>query len=434
MSNRKAFILVVSLFFMWGFITVIVDAFIPRLKDVFELSYLQAGLVQFAWFTAYGLLGIPGGLLIKKIGYQKGIIVALSICALGCLLFWPAAHFRVFGFFLSALFVLAGGITVLQVAANPYIAVLGEARLASSRLNLAQAINSFGTTIAPIFAATYLLSDTILSQDEQIALSETNLEAYRMAEAGAVKGPFLALAAVFGIIALFFLIQRLPKIINPESKGSYVEVFQNTKLKVGALLIFLYVGTEVAIGSFIVNYGLSIDIHEVIKSSPQLNKLSYFAASIKGMTLDQMNPKAIIGALVTLYWGGAMIGRFIGSYLTAKFPPHRILAMFAVIAALLVLQTISSFGIKSFLFLLAIGFFNSIMFPTIFTLAIDDLGEQKPQGSGILVTAICGGAFIPPAVGAIADVTSFPVAFILPLICYVIIAGLANHYLGQASN
>ena len=201
---------------MWGFITVIVDAFIPRLKDVFELSYLQAGLVQFAWFTAYGLLGIPGGLLIKKIGYQKGIIVALSICALGCLLFWPAAHFRVFGFFLSALFVLAGGITVLQVAANPYIAVLGEARLASSRLNLAQAINSFGTTIAPIFAATYLLSDTILSQDEQKALSETKLEAYRMAEAGAVKGPFLALAAVFGIIALFFLIQRLPKIINPE--------------------------------------------------------------------------------------------------------------------------------------------------------------------------------------------------------------------------
>ena len=272
MSNRNAFILVVSLFFMWGFITVIVDAFIPRLKDVFELSYLQAGLVQFAWFTAYGLLGIPGGLLIKKIGYQKGIIVALSICALGCLLFWPAAHFRVFGFFLSALFVLAGGITVLQVAANPYIAVLGEARLASSRLNLAQAINSFGTTIAPIFAATYLLSDTILSQDEQKALSETKLEAYRVAEAGAVKGPFLALAAVFGIIALFFLIQRLQ---NHQSKqGSYAEVFQNTKLKIGALLIFLYVGTEVAIGSFIVNYGLSIDIHEVIKSSPQLNKLT----------------------------------------------------------------------------------------------------------------------------------------------------------------
>ena len=434
MSNRNAFILVVSLFFMWGFITVIVDAFIPRLKEVFELDYLQAGLVQFAWFTAYGLLGIPGGLLIKKIGYQKGIIVALSICAVGCLLFWPAAHFRVFGFFLSALFVLAGGITVLQVAANPYIAVLGEARLASSRLNLAQAINSFGTTIAPIFAATYLLSDTILSQDEQKALSETKLEAYRMAEASAVKGPFLALAAVFGIIALFFLIQRLPKIINPESKGSYAEVFQNTKLKVGALLIFLYVGTEVAIGSFIVNYGLSLEIDSAIVASPLLNKLSLFAASLSGKTLTEMDPKAIIGALVTLYWGGAMIGRFIGSYLTAQFSPHKILAIFAAIAAVLVAATISASGITSILFLLSIGLFNSIMFPTIFTLAIDDLGDQKPQGSGILVTAICGGAFIPPAVGGIADATSFPVAFVLPLVCYLIIGGLAFRFLGQVTN
>ena len=434
MSNRNAFILVVSLFFMWGFITVIVDAFIPRLKEVFELDYLQAGLVQFAWFTAYGLLGIPGGLLIKKIGYQKGIIVALSICAFGCLLFWPAAHFRVFGFFLSALFILAGGITVLQVAANPYIAVLGEARLASSRLNLAQAINSFGTTIAPIFAATYLLSDAILSQDEQKALSEAKLEAYRMAEASAVKGPFLVLAAVFGIIALFFLIQRLPKIINPESKGSYAEVFQNTKLKVGTLLIFLYVGTEVAIGSFIVNYGLSLEIDSAIVASPLLNKLSLFAASLSGKTLTEIDPKAIIGALVTLYWGGAMIGRFIGSYLTAQFPPHRILALFAATAAVLVAATISASGITSILFLLSIGLFNSIMFPTIFTLAIDDLGDQKPQGSGILVTAICGGAFIPPAVGGIADAASFPVAFVLPLVCYIIIGALAFRFLGQSMN
>ena len=182
------------------------------------------------------------------------------------------------------------------------------------------------------------------------------------------------------------------------------------------------------------NYGLSLEIDSAIAASPLLNKLSLFAASLSGKTLTELDPKAIIGALVTLYWGGAMIGRVIGSYLTAQFPPHRILAIFASIAAILVAATISASGITSILFLLSIGLFNSIMFPTIFTLAIDDLGDQKPQGSGILVTAICGGAFIPPAVGAIADVTSFLVAFILPLICYMIIAGLANHYLGQASN
>ena len=418
---------------MWGFITVIVDAFIPRLKEVFELDYLQAGLVQFVVHRLWSV-GYSGRSIDQKNWLSKRDYCSLEHLCHGMSSFWPAAHFRVFGFFLSALFVLAGGIPSyksLQTLISPYLEKLA---LASSRLNLAQAINSFGTTIAPIFAATYLLSDTILSQDEQQALIEAKLEAYRMAEAGAVKGPFIALAAVFGIIALFFLIQRLPKIINPESKGSYVEVFQNTKLKVGALLIFLYVGTEVAIGSFIVNYGLSLEIDSAIVASPLLNKLSLFAASLSGKTLTEMDPKAIIGALVTLYWGGAMIGRFIGSYLTAQFPPHRILALFAAIAAVLVAATISASGITSILFLLSIGLFNSIMFPTIFTLAIDDLGEQKPQGSGILVTAICGGAFIPPAVGGIADAASFPVAFVLPLVCYLIIGGFAFRFLGQSTN
>ncbi len=253
MSNgqrfRGAFITVTSLFFMWGFITVMVDALIPRLKDVFELTYLQAGMVQFAWFTAYGVMSIPGGRMIKRMGYKNGILAGLTLAAIGCLIFYPAASTRLFALFLLALFVVASGITILQVAANPYIAVLGPEEGASSRLNLAQAFNSLGTTIAPVISATYLLSDTVMTGEAQAAMSSDALEAYRIAEAGAVQVPFVMLALAFLVLAAIIWKIALPRILEESSSStrSLREVFSNRRLRGGALGIFVYVGAEVGV-------------------------------------------------------------------------------------------------------------------------------------------------------------------------------------------
>ena len=428
-SLRGAFVAVTSLFFMWGFITVLVDALIPRLKDVFELTFLQAGLVQFAWFAAYGLLSIPGGNLISKIGYQRGILVGLATAGLGCLLFYPAAATRLYPLFLLALFVVAGGITVLQVAANPYISVLGPEASASARLNLSQAFNSFGTTIAPVVAASFLLGDQILSGEAIDALAEAERQSYFVAEAAAVQVPFVLLALAFFLLAGVVGVIKLPKILghqDEENRTSYAQVFQNRKLRFGALAIFVYVGAEVALGSYMVSYGLSLDILEDIQSSEVLGAMAGVAAFIKGIDVSGLDAKGVLGALLTFYWGGAMLGRFAGSGLMGWVSPSRLLAAAGLCAVVLIGVSISWSGVPALLSLLGVGFFNSIMFPTIFTLAIEDLGEGKPQGSGLLCTAIVGGAFIPPAVGALVDGASFEVAFLLPLVCYVYIAWYAG--------
>ena len=428
-SLRGAFVAVTSLFFMWGFITVLVDALIPRLKDVFELTFLQAGLVQFAWFGAYGLLSIPGGNLISKIGYQRGILVGLATAGLGCLLFYPAAATRMYPLFLLALFVVAGGITVLQVAANPYISVLGPEASASARLNLSQAFNSFGTTIAPVVAASFLLGDQILSGEAIDALAEAERQTYFVAEAAAVQVPFVLLALAFFLLAGVVGVIKLPQILghqDEENRTSYAQVFRNRKLRFGTLAIFVYVGAEVALGSYMVSYGLSLDILEDIQSSEVLGAMAGVAAFIKGIDVSGLDAKGMLGALLTFYWGGAMLGRFAGSGLMGWVSPSRLLAGAGLCAVVLIGVSISWSGVPALLSLLGVGFFNSIMFPTIFTLAIEDLGEGKPQGSGLLCTAIVGGAFIPPAVGALVDGASFEVAFLLPLVCYVYIAWYAG--------
>ena len=426
---RGAFVAVTSLFFMWGFITVLVDALIPRLKDVFELTFLQAGLVQFAWFAAYGLLSIPGGNLISKIGYQRGILVGLATAGLGCLLFYPAAATRMYPLFLMALFVVAGGITVLQVAANPYISVLGPEESASARLNLSQAFNSFGTTIAPVVAASFLLGDQILNGEAIDALADVERQAYFAAEASAVQVPFVLLALAFFLLAGVVGVIKLPKILGHQDDGnrtSYAQVFQNRKLRFGTLAIFVYVGAEVALGSYMVSYGLSLDILEDIQSSEVLHAMAGVAAFIKGIDVSGLDAKGVLGALLTFYWGGAMLGRFAGSGLMGWVSPSRLLTAAGLCAVVLIGVSISLSGVPALLSLLGVGFFNSIMFPTIFTLAIEDLGEGKPQGSGLLCTAIVGGAFIPPAVGALVDGASFEVAFLLPMICYAYIAWFAG--------
>ena len=419
-SYRPAFIVVTSLFFMWGFITVLVDALIPRLRAVFELSYFEAGLVQFAFFTAYAVVSIPGGLLIARIGYKKGVVVGLITMGAGCLLFYPAAELRIFGIFLMALFILAAGITTLQVAANPYVAALGPSRTASSRLNLAQAFNSLGTTIAPLVSAAFILSASVMSAAQIAALPEAERTAYYAAEASAVQGPFLVLAGVLLALAVVFALFNLPKILETDehAHGSYRQAIRRPHLLLGALGIFVYVGAEVAIGSYLVNYFLALDIEALVQGRPVMR---WLAETFAGADLSALNPERLAGTFVFFYWGGAMVGRFIGAGLLQTIRPGRLLAVYGCVAVGLLALTMASSGLAAMWTVLAIGLFNSIMFPTIFTLAIDGLGEHTAQGSGILCTAIVGGAVIPPLYGALADQVGLQAAFVLPILCYLYI-------------
>jgi len=413
-SYAKAFYLLTSLFFMWGLITVLVDFLIPRLKDIFELSYTQAILVQLAFFIAYGLISIPAGRLLYKIGYKKGIILGLSIMTFGCLMFVLAASIRIFPIFLIGYFVLASGMTILQVAANPYVTVLGDEKTASSRLNLAQAFNSLGTTIAPILGSVLILSDNIKTSDEIKLLDTSAKELYYTSEASAVKFPFLYLALSIGVLAIIVLMVKLPKLISSSSQSNYGKALMDRKLSLGAIGIFLYVGAEVAIGSFLVNYFMDMNLAEVILEN---NFMSSIAALFHA-DLSAIDGKAIVGTFVVFYWGGAMIGRFVGAYLTSVYKPNKVLSLFALIAILLVSITMFTSGLVALWSVLAVGLCNSIMFPTIFSIAIEDLGDLKPQGSGVLCTAISGGAIIPFLFGFMTDMHGFKMAFTVVLICY----------------
>jgi FHS family L-fucose permease-like MFS transporter len=415
-NYSRSLVVVTSLFFFWGFITVLVDSLIPRLKEIFELTYFQAGLVQFAFFMAYGLLSIPAGFILARIGYKRGILLGLATMGVGCLLFWPAANMRVFGIFLLGYFVLAGGMTILQVAANPYVSVLGDPRKASSRLNLSQAFNSLGTTIAPAIGAMFILSDNILTSDEITNLTAAKQLNYLAAEAAAVQMPFVILAASLLLLAGFVGMVKLPQILDTEHAGSYRQALKNSKLARGAIGIFLYVGAEVAIGSYLVNYFLDMNLAEAIKNSGSLSRISSYILNTSD--LNSIDAKGIVGAFVIFYWGGAMVGRFVGAYLTSVLSPVRVLSGFAAGAVLMILISMNTSGLIAMLSILAVGLFNSIMFPTIFTIAIESLGDLKPQGSGILCTAIAGGAFIPPLYGYFTDMAGFKMAFVLLLICY----------------
>ena len=417
-SYKKAFILLTSLFFMWGLLTVLVDSLIPRLKEIFELTYFQAGLVQFAFFIAYGLVSIPAGSILHKIGYKNGIIVGLGVMALGCLLFYPAAAFRIFPLFMLGYFILASGMTVLQVAANPYVTVLGDEKTASSRLNLSQAFNSLGTAIAPALGAIFILSDNIKSSDEILNLDEVSKEIYYTSEASAVQVPFVVLAIALALLAIFVKFVNLPQILNRTLNNSYLEVLKHKRLKHGVIAIFLYVGAEVAIGSYLVNYFLDMNLVEVIRQNEFMNSVASF---VHNTNLKMVDNKGVVASFVIFYWSGAMFGRFLGSYLTKVFQPQKILGIFAFLAIVSIGFSVLTSGLMSMWFILVVGLFNSIMFPTIFSLAIDGLGDLKPYGSGLLCTAIAGGAFIPPLFGLFADYVGFKVAFILIIICYLYI-------------
>ncbi|NWF89893.1 MAG: sugar MFS transporter [Ignavibacteriaceae bacterium] len=467
-----ALIVLTSLFFMWGFITCLNDILIPHLKAVFDLNYTQVMLIQFTFFTAYAIVSLPSGMLVEKIGYKTGIIIGLFTVALGTVLFYPAAGYRSYGIFLFALFVLAAGITLLQVAANPYVAILGKPETAPSRLILSQAFNSLGTTIAPIFGSILILSVAVKGADELAKMTMTEVEAYKLAEASSVQTPYLMLTGMLVLIAIIISLFKLPK-IEAASQGSgdgegknydhhHHSAWGYKHLVLGAVAIFVYVGGEVSIGSFLVNYFKEL-----------LNM-----------------PEAEAGTYVALYWGGAMIGRFFGSitlsdmkdtkkknmyaalvfvlalvlalYVTKEYQnfasfslsgfgktltflvlvflnyiafnlgkpqPGRTLAILAACAAVLVIVSMLTNGEFAMWSILAVGLFNSIMFPTIFTLAIDGLGKHTGQGSGILCTAIVGGAIIPVIQGIFADSIGIHHAFFLPVLCYLYIAfyGMKGH-------
>ena len=389
---------VMGLFFIFGGITSLNDVIIPKLKELFTLNYTQAMLVQFCFFTAYLVIGIPGAKLVKKIGYMRGAVAGLLTMMVGCLLFIPASQNAVYGLFLFALFVLASGVVIVQVVANPLISLLGKPETSHSRLTFAQAFNSLGTTIFPIAGSVLILGSLATMKAED--LSGAELDAYRTAESQAIVHGYLGIAVALLVVAgaVWLFRNRLQGEKHEASAGlAGLDLLKRPRFGFGALCIFLYVGAEVSIGSLIVSYLMQPGV----------------------MAL----PEQAAGKLIGLYWGGAMIGRFIGSALMRVVSPGKLLAMVAVGAVTLILISTNTTGVFSGYSLLAIGLMNAIMFPTIFSLASEKLGSRAADGSGIINVAIFGGAVVPLATGAIADLTgSLATALLLPALCYAVIA------------
>jgi len=399
-SSRKAALAVVtSLFFMWGFVTVLNDVLVPHLKSIFDLKYAKASLIQSAFFLAYFLFSLPAAKLIDRVGYKRTMVIGVVVMGIGALLFIPAAMVPSYALFLGALMVLAGGITALQVAANPYVAVLGPPETASSRLNLAQAFNSLGTAIAPYLGGYLILSAAPKSMDAVRQMSPVALQAYRVQEASSVKLPYLVIGLaliLLGAAISMFKLPPLPQAEHHEHDGGALQsLWRFRHLVLGVVGIFVYVGAEVSIGSFLINYF----------SQANIGNISELAAA----------------KYVSLYWLGAMIGRFIGSAVLQKVRTGTVLGIAAIVAFALVFTSLVSVGHLAMWSIILVGLFNSVMFPSIFTLGIAELGSLTGDGSGLLIMAIVGGAVIPLGMGFLADHIGLHHAFILPAVCYLYI-------------
>lgn len=394
MASLRVFVF--ALFFIFGGITSLNDVIIPKLKDLFTLSYAQAMLVQSAFFAAYFIVSLPAAAIVRRAGYMRTAVVGLLTMTVGCLLFIPAAASGLFATFLAALFVLAAGITIVQVVANPLISMLGAPATASSRLTFAQAFNSLGTTVFPYVGAIVILGS--LAQVDQATLDAAALAAYRAAESQVVVHTYIGLAIALAVVAVMVWLNRnkLAEHTNPEgSIWSAFDLLKQPRFAFGALCIFLYVGAEVAVGSIIVNYLMQHDV----------------------LGLGQ----EAAGKHVPLYWGGAMVGRFLGAYVLRVCSPGKVLAVAGGIAAVLLAVSATGTGAVSGWSLLAIGLVNSIMFPTIFTLASEGLGERAAEGSGLICMAIVGGAVVPLITGYAADVAGLRMSLAVPAVCYLLI-------------
>jgi FHS family L-fucose permease-like MFS transporter len=385
--------LVIFLFFARGFSTVLIDTLIPKLKSLFELSYAEAMLTQLCFFLGYLVFSLPAANILARIGYIRAIVLGLAIMATGCLIFAPAALFGLYPGFLAALFIMAAGITMLQVVTNPFIAALGPPKSSHSRLTLAQAFNSLGTTVGPLVGAWLILGSARLPSGIQTADAKS---AVRIVDTHGLQLPFLVIAGTLSLVAVIFWIKRTypaPKInVFDTDIISGFRLLKNYRFLLGVISIFVYVGAEVSIGSILVNYLTQTSVLSIAPSRA--------------------------GLLASLYWGGAMCGRFIGSAALRIVPPGIALSFYGTLATLLAVLSSYSTGTTAAVAILAIGLFNSIMFPTIFMLALEEIGDDRPEGSGILCMAIVGGAVVPLITGIVADRRGLAFALLVPAACY----------------
>jgi FHS family L-fucose permease-like MFS transporter len=400
-DNRTAMVAMTALFFMCGFLATLNDILIPHLKLIFDLTYAEVMMTQFSFFSSFLIFAYPFGKLVEKVGYQKTLSFGLFMMSTGAILFMPAASVPSFLLFMGALVVLAGGITGLQVSGNPYVSLLGPARTASSRLNLTQAFNSLGSTIAPSVGGALILGGGDSKTVEGVReLSGSALQAFRVQEASYVKGPYIGIAVTLFLLGSIVAVLKLPRNQDAESvetlDGEVPKVWSYRHLVLGIAAMFLYCGAEISIGSFLVSY----------LSQP----------NIGGMT-----PRAASG-FVSIYWGGSMAGRFGGSAILRKIGTGKLLGINAIVALALVTTSVATYGHVAMWAILLVGIFNSIMFPSVFTLGIAELGNLTGKASGILMSAAVGAAVIPVMQGALADRVGVHYSFIVPALCYVYVA------------
>ncbi|HEV2285512.1 MAG TPA: sugar MFS transporter [Steroidobacteraceae bacterium] len=399
---RTLRLFVFALFFMFGGITSLNDVLIPKLKALFTLNYAEVMLVQSAFFAAYLLISIPAAAVVARIGYMRTAALGLLTMTAGCLLFVPASSSGLYITFLGAIFVLASGITIVQVVANPLISMLGRPQTVHSRLTFAQAFNSLGTTIFPYVGSQLILGS--LADGGGANLSGSALKLFRSEQTQAVVHTYLGLAVALTLIAALVWLARRKLTETPSEMPTlshYMSLLKLPRFSYGTLCIFVYVGGEVAIGSLIVNYLMQ--------------------SSVLGLGSEAA------GHHISWYWGGAMVGRFIGSYLLRVFSPGKVLAFAAAAVMALLFISANTTGLVSGYSLLAIGLFNSIMFPTIFALACEGLGPRAAEASGIICVAIVGGAVVPFLTGRTADLTTLKTALIVPAICYAVICGFGMY-------
>ena len=406
-SYGFAMIVAATIFFLFGFATSLNTSVLqPHLKNIFTLTYFQAMLVQSAFFSAYFILSLPAAGIMGRLGYQKSMVLGLAVMAVGALLFYPAATTISYGVFLSAVFVLAAGVTMLQVAANPFVTQLGPPALSSSRMNLVQAFNSVATASAPIVGGIFFLSKDVATK-----AGGTMSSANQVTAANAVKGVYIGMAIILAILA--FILNRLrlnlPEHVQGRTVASSDSIWRHSHLILGALGIFCYVGAEVSIGSILVNY-----LHQ---------------QNILGLAENTA------ANYVAVYWGLMIIGRFAGTAILRKVASGTVLSTAAAAALILVLVTMFTGGALAGFAAVAVGLFNSVMFPTIFSLAVVDLGPLTGKGSGLINMAIVGGAALPPLQGYLADTIGIQMSFLVPAICYLYILsyGITGHKVRSAA-
>ncbi len=393
-----AIILITSLFFFWGFIHNLDPILIKHLRSAFSLTHFQASLVDSAVFAAYFFLAIPAGLIMQRYGYKAGILVGLSVFALGCFLFIPAANAISYPYFLGALFVLSCGLTILEAAANPYIVVLGDPAKATQRLNFAQSFNGLAASIAPIVGGVFILAEEPLQSDQIAALSEEARVAYIQAETSLVKGPYLLLGFLILAVAVLFFFTKLPDIKEESDQGSILQALKHKNVSWAIVAQFFYVGAQIYILSF----------------------LLVFAEDSLNMTGQESKYYAGIAGFLF------MIGRFIGTFFMRYIAPSKLLFIYSIISIILCLVIMFGSGIWTLYALVGIAFFMSIMFPTIFALGVEGVGPSTKSASSLIIMSIVGGAVIPLLAGKISDITSnIQLSYSVPLLCFVVVAAFA---------